>query len=224
MHFTWRPTFANLGSHAGYNQFNQQVIQFSSDAFKMSKYRLLSYFPENKNWFTYHIYCPECKYYMGNREDLPNTLACSGCQKVINDVKKAPYFLTLNLQSQLKYLFQNPLVQPHLGHRHNRRKMNENNIEDVYDGELYKQLSAPGKILDCDHNFSYIINTDGCQASDSSPVTVWPVFLKINELPLKIRNKNIVLAGIWVDKEKPTINTFLQPEITLSMVDSCKIN
>ena len=35
--------------------------------------------------------------------------------------------------------------------------------------------------------------------------------MKIIELPVEIRNKHLILAGLWVNTEKPDMNTFLQP-------------
>lgn len=127
--------------------------------------------------------------------------------------KKMPYFLTLNIKSQLKELLENPILQPHLKYRSNRQKKHNDNIEDIFDGDLYKRLSQPNNILFDDNNFSYIFNTDGFQASDLSFVSVWPVFLKIYELSPSIRDDHIILAGLWVNEQKPTMNIFLPPLI-----------
>ena len=35
--------------------------------------------------------------------------------------------------------------------------------------------------------------------------------MKIIELLVEIRNKHLILAGLWVNTEKPNMNTFLQP-------------
>ena len=45
---------------------------------------------------------------------------------------------------------------------------------------------------------------------------MWPLYLKINELPYKLRNyfSNKILAGVWFGAEKPVINTFLKPLCT----------
>ena len=186
---------------------------FDTDVLNLSKYKLFNFFPEKKNWYILHIYCPDCKHYIGNCLEISKRISCPSCQFILNDVKKAPYFLTLNVKSQLKELFENPLVQPHLKYRSNRKKTNSDNIEDIYDGDLYKILSSPGNILSDERNFSFTFNTDGCSASDSSPVSVWPVYLRINELPYKMRDEHMILVGLWVNEKKPVMNTFLQPVI-----------
>uniref|UniRef100_A0ABD2WAA5 DUF4218 domain-containing protein n=1 Tax=Trichogramma kaykai TaxID=54128 RepID=A0ABD2WAA5_9HYME len=188
---------------------------FDEDIIKMSKFKLMQFFPGRKDWYVYHLYCPNCKQYIGNRDELSTVVACVSCKVTQIDPKKCPYFLTLNIKSQIQELLNNPLIQPHLSYRETRCKKTEDNIEDVLDGDLYKRLSAPNNILHDKLNFSYIFNTDGCKASDSSPVSVWPVFLKINELPPAIRDNFIILVGLWVNEVKPTMNTFLPPLINV---------
>ncbi|XP_031780995.1 uncharacterized protein LOC116416451 isoform X1 [Nasonia vitripennis] len=194
--------------------FNLINKLFDEDVIHLSKYKLFNFFPENKKWFNYHIYCPVCKIYIGNRSHFSNTIVCPSCEHVIENVKKSPYFLTLNIKSQLKQLLDNPMINKHLQYKYIRQKQDSKNIEDVYDGNLYEYLSLPGNVLHDKWNFSYILNTDGCQTSDSSKVSAWPVYLKINELPPKIRDKHMILVGLWVNEEKPVLNTFLQPIIT----------
>ena len=76
---------------------------------------------------------------------------------------------------------------------------NIDNLGDILDTKLYKHLSSPGQVLHNDLNFSYVLNTDGCQAANSSTTTIWPGFMKIVGLPLEIRNKHFILAGVWVN-------------------------
>lgn len=83
---------------------------FDKDVLNLSKFKLQNFFPVQCNSFTYHIYCPDCNYYIGNRTKLPDSLTCSSCSLLIEDIKKAPYFLTLNIEAQIKALLENPLV------------------------------------------------------------------------------------------------------------------
>lgn len=184
---------------------------FDQDILKLNKYKLFKFFPDNQNWFKHHIYCSECKSYIGERKILVDPVTCFSCKLKIKDIKKTSYFLTLDISSQFKNLLENPTVQPYLRYRFTRSKKNADNIEDIHDGSLYKKLSAYPNILSNENNFSFTFNTDGCQSSRSSNISIWPVYLKLNELPLKLRNKNMILAGIWVGKEKPPMNTFLHP-------------
>lgn len=46
---------------------------FDKDIIDLTKYKLLNYFPENQNWYLYHIYCTVCKTYIGKRNELTGT-------------------------------------------------------------------------------------------------------------------------------------------------------
>ena len=39
--------------------------------------------------------------------------------------------------------------------------MSPENIEDIYDGDIYKNMMADEELLGNDNNFSYTFNTDG---------------------------------------------------------------
>ena len=56
-------------------------------------------------------------------------------------------------------------------------------ITDIIDGKYYTRLCEPGQFLNNQCNISVIFNTDGAPLYSSSSVSLWPVFLAINELP-----------------------------------------
>jgi hypothetical protein len=58
---------------------------------------------------------------------------------------------------------------------------------------------------------SFSLHTDGAAVFKSSIVSVWPLFLVINERPYKIRMKkeNMLLASLWFGNKKPSMSTFL---------------
>lgn len=60
-------------------------------------------------------------------------------------------------------------------------------------------------------DFSYTFNTDGCQPADKAKITAWPIFLMIHERPDYLRKKFMLLAGLWIAKDEPNMNIFLQP-------------
>ena len=60
----------------------------------------------------------------------------------------------------------------------------ETEIRDVYDGAKYKEHSL---FLSTPQNVSLLINTDGVAIFRSSAVSVWPVWIMINELPRSMR-------------------------------------
>ena len=57
-------------------------------------------------------------------------------------------------------------------------------ISDVYNGIGYKQHS---RFLSQPTNLSLMMNTDGVAVFKSSTVSLWPIWIVINELPLAKR-------------------------------------
>lgn len=51
------------------------------------------------------------------------------------------------------------------------------------DGKYYIKLCEKGQFLHNKSNISLIFNTDGAPLYSSSSVSLWPVFLAVNELP-----------------------------------------
>ena len=90
-----------------------------------------------------------------------------------------------------------------------------NDLCDITDGELYQRVlaSIDGPLFKKMRAFSFSMNTDGASLSKNSKLSMWPVFLIINELPLHRRFAidNVILAGLTVGEEKPNIDLFLNP-------------
>ena len=70
-----------------------------------------------------------------------------------------------------------------LQYRFTRTKIDPGAIEDVYDVELYKKHFCPRGFLSCQHNISFLGNTDGVALIQSNGYGVWPVYLVVNEIP-----------------------------------------
>ena len=45
------------------------------------------------------------------------------------------------------YILAGPGFSKHLAYRHSRQKKKQTNLEDIYDGSLYKQLCIEGELL-----------------------------------------------------------------------------
>jgi hypothetical protein len=67
--------------------------------------------------------------------------------------------------------------------------------DDIYDGELYQSFKRSFRTSE--FIYSFTINTDGISMSNKSNLSIWPVFLTINELPLEERFciQNVIVAG-----------------------------
>lgn len=64
--------------------------------------------------------------------------------------------------------------------------------------------------------FTLTMNTDGVPLYNSSSVSLWPVFLVINELQPSERflMQNVIVWGIWQGRGKPVFRSFLKPLTT----------
>lgn len=150
-----------------------------------------------------HYYCSTCL------KKLPTHLSkCTHCKKF----KGINYLIEIPLLVQLQILFKRPGFFASLRHRFTRKKQNEENLEDIYDGNVYKELSKEGNILSDVNNISLTWNTDGVPLFKSSKTSIWPFYFTINELPFseRIKKENMILAGLWFGPSKPAPNLFLQ--------------
>ena len=100
-----------------------------------------------------------------------------------------------------------------LQYRFKRNKRSTDNIEDIYNGLIYeKHLKNYGFLANPD-NISFLWNADGVPLFKSSKISIWPIFLVINELEpsLKFKSENIIFAGIRYSSKKPEAALFLEP-------------
>lgn len=187
---------------------------FGSKVIKASKYSVLKTLQEKESLnMSYHVYCPTCSFYIGKTDHLKGFMLCQICKKDVNTAVKANYFMTLSLESQLKQLLQDTnIAEMILNYRFSRSKENRNNLEDIYDGTVYKRLSSHGNVLSHPENFSFSFFTDGVAlGKQSRKKTLWPIYISINELPPKERSKTMMLCGLYVGPEDPDQSVFLKP-------------
>ncbi|CAD6211835.1 GSCOCG00003856001-RA-CDS [Cotesia congregata] len=186
---------------------------FENDVVPSSKYKLFKTLKLNEDILAYHVYCRDCHHYFGAQDELnKNGLQCPIC----DNSEKPPdisYFLTFDISLQLKSILEDPKVQEIFLANLQDKENNENNndLQSMSDGQIYKKLSTTNNPLSHKYNFSYTFNTDGCQPSKSSKLSIWPIYASINELPLKLQSKYMIMTGLWVNKEEPDMLLFLQP-------------
>lgn len=83
------------------------------------------------------------------------------------------------------------------------RDVRRGDIQDIYDGELYKKLKSNKGILNNIENLSVHISWDGASWLDSADKSGWPFQFSLNELPPKLRSKKLILGGLWFGPSKP---------------------
>ncbi|XP_043460897.1 uncharacterized protein LOC122497697 isoform X1 [Leptopilina heterotoma] len=176
---------------------------------KDALWRVLGRTGENTN---YRFFCSQCKDEVG--EGMVRVRCrCGRCGPDENETFIAVYVQIL-LRPQITDLLQLPNMAEALRYKYNRIKLDEEAVEDIYDGEQYKLLSEPGGFLENPNNFSFTLWTDGLKLTKSSRASTYPVVLQLNELSPFSRKKNLLLAGLWVSDEHPaTMNTILRPTV-----------
>ena len=173
-----------------------------------SLYLFRKYFANMKSPLVIHRFCAFCMYHVNKNETI-----CAQCKSDLNDSEKPlSYFIEIPLAIQLQSMFKRKYFHEHLLHKFRRSKSSPNNIEDIYDGCLYKEQVKNGFLKD-KNNISLMWYTDGIPLFKSSKFSIWPVYFSINELPFKLRicTDNMLFGGLWFGDSKPVMSTFLKP-------------
>ncbi|XP_022109468.1 uncharacterized protein LOC110989402 isoform X2 [Acanthaster planci] len=156
-----------------------------------------------------HFYCPACLIYIGEfaNEGLITCSNCNAQHSRCDLVKEGTFFLVSSLKSQLTEIFDDSVISQHLSYKQTRQKLSPNNIEDIFDGRVYKSVPKLRSV----NNISMMWNTNGVPVFKSSKVSMWPIQCIINELPPTLRKENLLLCGLWFGEGKPDPTAFLKP-------------
>jgi len=142
--------------------------------------------------------CPECAEFIG----LSIPLNCAACQASLLEkdlINKMSYFLTLSITEQLTDFLENHNMMRHV--ETYRAGSYDTNVE-----KLHLFLSNP-------YNISLSCNVDGVPVFKSSNIAMWPILVSVNEIPIPVRRRFMMLHSLWFGPNKPRIDTFLQPFI-----------
>ncbi|RXG60524.1 hypothetical protein Avbf_15187 [Armadillidium vulgare] len=124
------------------------------------------------------------------------------------------YFITFNMKEKIeKFLTVN-------ASNIKCTRSNDNIIRDIFDGEVYKELSKTG--FDPEKDLTFNFSLDGAPLSKSSTLQAWPIFITINEIDLKFRFKNIFTAGFWISSSQMTNDLNIKNLLTV-FVNKMKI-
>jgi hypothetical protein len=162
------------------------------------------------SYLTFHLYCCNCKKLFLGREQCETP----GCRAL---VEKQNYFVTGNMEIQLKQVLERPGMWSSLNvSRECGVDSADKSLSDITSGSGYTKLRSPGGFLHRNANITLTMFTDGVPLFKSSHVSIWPVYLTINEIPPRERflKKNMILWGVWQGAGKPKMNMFLRPLVT----------
>ena len=164
-----------------------------------SKYRFLKSFQYPKA--IEYFYCKTCSLIVNFEDESSFCSSCNATYTKLNLKSEGNYFLYLPLEEQLINLLNSKIYD-------NFGKINAEE-SDVVHGDVYKQLREHNVIKDNDLSITW--NTDGVTLCKSSKFSMWPLQVSINELPYRIRRRNIILCGLSYGITKPDMNVFLEP-------------
>lgn len=172
-------------------------IEFDNSYFPTTMNGIWKLLNPNLNNFNQSIVCGFCWENLGEAKVPDRACACGRTGPGKTD--QLGTFLYLNLPAQLQGLLSKPGMLAAVQYPWTREKRNPDAMEDVYDASVYKQLSANGGFLaQGSNNYSLAMWTDGVDAVESNQVEVWPVFAQILELSPRARQRNPLLAALYV--------------------------
>lgn len=152
-----------------------------------------------------HHVCPACGFYIGV---VPETsFHCMRCDKWFNTLKnrqEGNMFLVLPMEDQLRALFEKCVSREEFIDVQKREKINQYNYEDLFDGTHYIENFLPEFMT-----FNFFI--DGLQIGSTTKTSALPLLVSVNELPLHLRRKYLMMASVWLGKKKPDCNEYLKP-------------
>ena len=167
-------------------------------------HKFKKHFSKSNTPLVRHFYCTSCTKRLENKDSI-----CTSC----SEFSKSRYFIEVPIIPQIRALYKRPGFKDKLQHRDTRHRQNPNNFDDIYEGEVYTELSQDGGILADHRNISFTWYTDGISIYRSSKFSIWPLYLIINELPFDERTKkeSIILAAMWFGEDKPIPKLLLEP-------------
>lgn len=154
-----------------------------------------------------YAYCRRCLRDLGLHDNLPEIVVCGCGYRSTKSLTRV--FAVLSYRKQLQVFMSNPPRRNLLQHRNVRVKLIPNNVEDIFDGEGYIRLRQPGGVLNNENNHSYNINADGFKTAKKGRTQAWPIYARLDGLPLNLRQKHMFLVGLWIDDKKPNMNLFM---------------
>lgn len=160
-------------------------------------YKLLD-MPE---FVTVHNFCSECQSYLGRRNE---NVVCRNCHPSIPSSGRdlSLSFYEFDIEVQLNDLLnRHQLITPEIDDQ------NDGTLYDIHSGSRYCNMMRTNRTSD----ISYTWAIDGLPVFHTSNFQVTPLYIKLNELPMHVRNNELICLGLWFGKGKVISKTFLTP-------------
>lgn len=169
----------------------------------VSLYKLFHQFENVNTPLKSYYHCSKCLKERVSSKDICDNCAALG--PTVNQV------IVLDCVDQATHLYERHGFLEAIQHRFKRVKLLPNNLEDIYDGTVYRKQIETGILLE-PNNISLMWNTDGVCLYDSSTLQLWPLYLVINGLApeMRFKTENLILAAVYIGEKKPNPNVFLK--------------
>lgn len=187
------------------------MILPSGNNMTKSVYALKEYLKKFVSVPKVHFLCSRCGSHV-----TKDATTCSNkyCLKDLTQPEAVGYFIQHSVINQLQTMCKRKsFLEKIRSHRFEHYEKNTSkNMCDVYDGLNYKKAFDWGFLSD-PNTVSFSINTDGVQIFKSATVSMWPVFMTMNELPMseRVLKENIIYYGLWIASKKPMMWSYLKP-------------
>ncbi|XP_043466329.1 uncharacterized protein LOC122501120 [Leptopilina heterotoma] len=192
------------------------------DSLNLSNHKMSRMFEPPEKSITFSFYCPACKKVLISKQNKKSQAIPEGlrdkCGSQYNlSTKKGKYMLMVDLKYQIEQLLKLNDVKTFLIDRHRRQNpVNDidGSITDVQDGTLYK-LNNPTNsrnVLTLNAFF------DGATMKRSGNESFWAILVSMNELPINLRFKYIMVGGLMMIDKEPSpdlINAFSEEFLNL---------
>lgn len=159
---------------------------------KMSLYHFQKFFQIEPLSMVKNYYCSQCHQSI---DDDANEKLCQEC----NNASEMKKFITPSIIDQLKVIMcKKNFVQMISNRDKSNCEKDGSCISELYDGCLYNSDTVQTFISN-PHNITLTWCTDGVPVFKSSKQSMWPFYLRINELPynIRIQRENTILAGLY---------------------------
>ncbi len=142
---------------------------------------------------TVRYICPSCSL------SSTSTATCSSCLSPMTSNGSPQFFFNFDLVSQIEQVLRS---SPDL-YLVNQVNTNLRDLCDIVDGEFYHCLLLAEQ---GNHFITLTMNVDGVSPDRSSSLSLWPIFLVINEIEKTKRFalENLIVGGIWPGPSKPS--------------------
>ncbi|XP_031777409.1 uncharacterized protein LOC116415911 [Nasonia vitripennis] len=164
---------------------------------------------KNENTLTLHAVCLTCSMYIGTFEKSNKSVNCENCNSLIDvsNPSNACYFAIVNPSNAVRDYIESH--ENYYDYIVSERIHEPNVIKDIYDGECYKNFLNNLNTIDRHAYATAVFNTIGAPVFESSNVSIWPIYIMLNEIPIHKRLNSTIVTGLWFGTSKPEMSVFL---------------